>query len=226
MDTELPSGTPAHLATTAGAARGLVVVPDIWGLRPLFTDMCDDLAARTGWSVGTFELFPDRDLPGEKEPDAGPTRFAAVPDLSDDRVLGDAVATADALGCDDVGLIGFCIGGMYALKASATGRFDRVGAFYGMIHVPETWHGPEQGEPLEALARRGGTDVVEVVGSVDGYTPPEHVRELRDAGVEVLLYEGADHGFVHDPSRPTHRAEDAADAWQRVLSFLADGPPA
>mgnify|MGYP000181434409 CR=1 FL=1 len=43
----LPSGTPAHLARSEGASRGLIVIPDVWGLRPLFTEMCDDLAART-----------------------------------------------------------------------------------------------------------------------------------------------------------------------------------
>ena len=34
---------------------------------------------------------------------------------------------------------------------------------------------------------------------------------------EVVVYEGADHGFVHDADRPAHRADDAADAWTRVL---------
>ena len=52
-------------------------------------EMCDDLAARTGWSVGSFEPFPGRDLPNEGEPDAGPARFAVLPELSDDRLLGD-----------------------------------------------------------------------------------------------------------------------------------------
>jgi dienelactone hydrolase len=41
-------------------------------------------------------------------------------------------------------------------------------------------------------------------------------------GVEVVRYEGAEHGFVHDPARPTHRPADAADAWARALAFLAD----
>ncbi|MEO2155099.1 MAG: dienelactone hydrolase family protein [Acidimicrobiales bacterium] len=36
----------------------------------------------------------------------------------------------------------------------------------------------------------------------------------------MLRYAGADHGFVHDPSRPAHRAEDAADAWRRVVAWL------
>ena len=55
MDIALPSGTPAHLVETVGADRGLVIVPDIWGLRPLFSEMCHDVAARTGWSVASFD---------------------------------------------------------------------------------------------------------------------------------------------------------------------------
>jgi dienelactone hydrolase len=38
----------------------------------------------------------------------------------------------------------------------------------------------------------------------------------------VVTYEGADHGFVHDDSRPTHRADDAADAWRRAVDFLSE----
>jgi carboxymethylenebutenolidase len=221
MDLTLPSGTPAHVAVTDGAQRGLVIVPDIWGLRPLFTDMCHDLAARTGWTVACFEPFPSQDLTTVQDPDGLAARGAALRSLDDAALLGDAVLAADATGADAVGLIGFCMGGMYALKGSATGRFDRVVAFYGMIRVPEAWAGPGQGQPLDALDRREGCDVMAVVGTVDAWTPPEDVVELEERGVRVHRYDGADHGFVHDPSRPTHRADDAADAWDRALAFLA-----
>lgn len=220
MDTTLPSGTAAHVVRPDGADRGLVVVPDIWGLRPLFTQLCHDLSARTGWAVGCFEPFPGLDLPTTQDADGLAARGAALRELSDDALLADAVAAADATGCDRAGLIGFCMGGMYALKSSATGRFDRVAAFYGMIRVPDGWAGPGQGQPLDALARRGDCDVMAVVGTADGWTPPDDVAALEDAGVHVVRYEGADHGFVHDPSRPTHRPDDAADAWDRVLAFL------
>ena len=37
------------------------------------------------------------------------------------------------------------------------------------------------------------------------------------AGADLSKGSGS---FVHDPSRPAHRADDAADAWDRALKFL------
>jgi carboxymethylenebutenolidase len=55
----LPSGTPAELAMPAGApTRGLVLAPDIAGLRPLFDDLCAQLASEHGWAVCAPEPFP------------------------------------------------------------------------------------------------------------------------------------------------------------------------
>ena len=64
---------------------------------------------------------------------------------------------ADATGCERVGLIGFCMGGMYALKAAGLGRFARVVSFYGMIRVPRRWTSEGQGQPLKYLARPGAS---------------------------------------------------------------------
>jgi len=220
MDIQLASGTAAHLAVAEGADRGLVVVPDIWGLRPLFTDMCHDIAARTGWSVAAFEPFPGQELPTADAPDGFPRRSEALRGLEDEALLRDAVDAAKRTGCVRVGIVGFCMGGMYALKAVATGRFDRAVSFYGMIRVPEDWRGPGQGQPLDAVAGRGEAEVLALVGTVDGWTPPEDVDALEALGARVVRYEGADHGFAHDPTRPAHRPDDAADAWDRALRFL------
>jgi carboxymethylenebutenolidase len=38
---------------------------------------------------------------------------------------------------------------------------------------------------------------------------------------EVVVVEGAEHGFVHDPERPVHRADEAASLWQRVIAWVA-----
>src|SRR5690606_813935 len=47
-ETTLPSGTPAIVHLIEGASRGIVIIPDIWGLRQLYVDMVDDIAERTG----------------------------------------------------------------------------------------------------------------------------------------------------------------------------------
>jgi carboxymethylenebutenolidase len=109
---------------------------------------------------------------------------------------------------------------MYALKAAGTGRFHRAVAFYGMFRVPPQWQGPTTIEPLDQLAEPGACPALAICGSVDQWTPAEDIAAAEAAGVTVVTYEGADHGFVHDDSRPTHRPDDAADAWRRAIAFL------
>ena len=60
-----------------------------------------------------------------------------------------------------------------------------------------------------------------IVGSVDQWTPAADVDAAEAAGVTVVRYEGADHGFVHDDTRPAHRPDDATDAWARAIAFLS-----
>ena len=69
-----------------------------------------------------------------------------------------------------------------------------------------------------------------IFGGVDPFTPPADIEALRAAWQRPArlrdrrLPEGADHGFVHAPERPAHRADDAADAWKRALAFLGVEP--
>ena len=128
---------------------GLVITPDIFGLRPLFDDMVARLSSV--WSMTTIavEPFPGLDLGDDVEP-----RFAAVPTLDDDAHLRDLELAADATGCERVGLLGFCMGGMYCFKAARSDRFAKIASFYGMIRLPEAWVGPGQGEPLAKGLRR------------------------------------------------------------------------
>jgi carboxymethylenebutenolidase len=215
----LPSGTPAELVATSGATRSVVVAPDIFGLRPLYDDLVARLAADWGVGVCAPEPFPGRDLPADVEP-----RFAAVPGLDDDLHLRDLHEAADALGTEAVGLIGFCLGGMYCFKAARSERFDRIAAFYGMIRVPDAWRGPGQGEPLDHLAAGHPERVLAIIGDRDHYTPPDDVAALAATAAVVVRYPDAEHGFAHDPSRPAHRPDDAADAFDLARRWLAGDP--
>jgi carboxymethylenebutenolidase len=40
--------------------------------------------------------------------------------------------------------------------------------------------------------------------------------------VEIKIYSDAGHAFENPNNKEGYRAEDAADAWKRTLTFLAD----
>jgi carboxymethylenebutenolidase len=206
--------------------RGLVVHPDIMGVRPLFDDLCRRLATH-GFAVCAPEPFARApvDVRGDSDPSA---RMAHVKELDDELQLGDLEAAADYLVVRDdvreVGVLGFCMGGMQVLKAAASGRFDRAVAFYGMIRPPDDWVGTRTRLPLAAAAEVCPT--LAIFGGQDPFTPAADVDALRAAWAdrpdcEIVVYGEAEHGFVHAPERDAHRADDAADAWRRALAFLA-----
>ena len=87
-----------------------------------------------------------------------------------------------------------------------------------MIRVPEQWRGPATAEPLDVLAgARRVPDARDLRRRATRSRPPADIDDLEAADVRPSSrYEGAEHGFVHDASRPAHRADDAADAWRRA----------
>ncbi|HSL74508.1 MAG TPA: dienelactone hydrolase family protein [Ilumatobacteraceae bacterium] len=216
MRITLPSGTDAEFAECHGAPEmGLVITPDIFGLRPLFDDMVARLSSVWSMNVCAVEPFPGRDLG-----DAIDARMAAVSSLDDDAHLRDLVEAADMLGCERVGLLGFCMGGMYCFKSARSDRFAKIASFYGMIRLPENWTGPGQGEPLDHLAAGRADRVLAIIGELDPYTPPADVEALVATGANVVRYPDAEHGFAHAPERPAHRPADAADAFRRTHTWL------
>ncbi len=216
MRITLPSGTPAEIdVSVANPVMGLVIMPDIFGLRPLFDELVARLAQEWNMAVIAIEPFAGQTLSA----DIG-ERMAFMPLLSDDAILRDMHEAADALGVERVGLMGFCMGGMYCHKASRSDRFARISSFYGMIHVPDGWMSATQGDPLTYLEGGNADRVLAIIGSLDPYTPPDQVVELRKAGVTVQEYPEAVHGFAHDALRPAHRVDDARDAFSRTRDWL------
>ena len=122
MRIKLPTGTPAELArpTVGEATGGLVLWPDICGLRPVFDAHVQRLADDHSLVVVAPEMYP-----GEEDL-ALDARHARAATFSDDDKLSDALAAADATGFDHVGVLGFCMGGMLTfLIAANRGAADK-----------------------------------------------------------------------------------------------------
>ena len=217
----LPAGVPLG---------GVVLAPDIGGVRPLFDDLARRLATH-GLAVCAPEPFArvPADVRGAMDIEE---RMARMADLYDEVQVGDLLEAADHLaatgGVHGVSVMGFCMGGYYTLKAAATGRFERAVSFYGMLRTPDAWMGPGHRDPLDTVGDVCPT--LYVVGTADPWVPAADVASLRQAwasrrDTKILLYPGADHGFVHDPDRPAHRPDDADDAWRHALGFLLAATP-
>jgi dienelactone hydrolase len=225
---DAPDGTPVeavHALPVGRPAAGVVVHPDLMGVRDLFDDLCRRLATY-GFAVACAEPFAH--FPSEIRDAGDPTlRMAHMKDMDDETQLGDLAVAAEFLretdGVERVMIIGFCMGGMYTLKAAASGTFARAVAFYGMVRVPEDWKGASLRDALDTAAQVCPT--LAIFGGKDPWVPLGDVEALRTAwrdrdDCEIVVYPEADHGFVHGIERPAHRPDDAADAWQRALRFL------
>jgi carboxymethylenebutenolidase len=204
---------------------GVVLHPDIMGLRPLFDDMARRIATH-GFAVAAIEPYAHID--DEHRVDVE-HRMAAAKLLDDAVQLADFDAAANLLVVEDdvsrVSMLGFCMGGYYTFKAAATDRFDAAVAFYGMLRTPAGWRGDTpRTDPIDVAADMCPT--LAIFGNNDTFTPMADIDALRDAwkgrdDCEIVVVDGAEHGFVHDPERPIHRADDAAALWTRALGWLA-----
>lgn len=220
-------------APDADAAPGVVMIHDVWGLSDHTRDLAQRLA-RDGFAVLALDLY--RRLDEVKIENPGAWMRA----LSDPQVLRDVQAGADFLRAHPaardrkVGVVGFCMGGMYALMAACTceGLAASV-PFYGLLSHRHGILFDEGGldparkphEPLE-LASRLRCPTLAFFGDRDEFVPMADVEALRERldatapEAQVVVYPGAGHAFMNDTRPDAFRPDDAADAWAKMVGFL------
>jgi carboxymethylenebutenolidase len=140
-------------------------------------------------------------------------------------------AARDALGPrEGIGVLGFCLGGLYARLAAAMVPGLHVAVeFYGRIVYPTltTQHAVQ---PLDLLPGRA-CPLQCHFGELDTVAPPAHVDELERRlasqahPARVHRYAGCGHGFL-DPRAPAWNEAAATLAWARALRWLEEHLPA
>jgi carboxymethylenebutenolidase len=219
----------------AGPSASLVMIPDVWGL----TEHARDLAcrfAREGFGVLVLDLYRAKGKyeitnPGEW------MRALSDPDVLRDVQAGiDFLALARPTRARRTGVVGFCMGGMYALLAACQCRgLSAAVPFYGLLsHQHGILHAPEgldrrlkPVQPLDA-APDLHCPLLAFFGDQDEFIPLADIEQLRqrlaeaDPPSEVVVYPGAGHAFMNDTRPAAFRPEIAKQAWARTIAFLRE----
>jgi carboxymethylenebutenolidase len=218
------------VAPASGAAPGVLVWPDIFGLRPAFRQMGRRLA-EAGYSVLVVNPFY-RQKKAPTAPQGGQTPIAEVlplmqaltpaMHLSDGKTF---VAWLDAQPEVDkarkLGTTGYCMGGPMAVRTAsvAPGRVGAVGTFHGAAMVTAAPDSPHR------LVAQTKARYLIAVAENDDTKDPEAKNALRAAfdsaqlPAEVAVYPAA-HGWC-PPDTRVYDAAQSERAWTRLLATFS-----
>ncbi len=207
---------------------GIVVLPDVRGLYRFYEELALRFGER-GYPALAFDYF-GRTAGVAKRDDEFPymdhvARTTPSGIQLDVRAAVGYLRSAAGGGCTAIFTVGFCFGGRSSWLAAAGGH-GLAGAigFYGSPGERNGAPGPTQ------LAADLECPILALQAGDDANILPEHnaafEAALTAAGVEheLVVYDGAPHSFFD--RKFVEHADASADAWERVLAFIAQHSPA
>jgi carboxymethylenebutenolidase len=213
----------ARAARPSGA--GMIVLPDVRGLHRYYEELTLRFAEAGIDAIGVDyfgRTAPDDDR-GDDFPymdHVGRTAYATL--SADVAAAADALRRLDGGRVERLFSVGFCFGGRLAYDSATMGLgLDGVIGFYGW---PVGRSRNDVPVPVDVVDRIEGR-VLGIFGGADEGIGPEAVAEwqaaLAGAGVrhETITYPGAPHSFFD--RKQADFANASADAWSRVLRFVA-----
>lgn len=237
-ETEVEVTTPDGVADcyfvhpSSGTHPGVIVWPDILGLRPAFRSMGRRLA-QSGYSVLVVNPFyrgarapvvPEG--ASFNDPEVRNTVFPLAQSLNAETHVTDAIAFVDFLDEQDavagdrqMGTTGYCMGGPMVMRTAAA-RADRIGAG-GSFHGGGLATADNPQSPHLLVPQMSAEFLIAIAANDDEQDPQAKVllRDAFDAAglmAEIEVYEGAAHGWCPPDSAVYHEAQ-AERAWSRLL---------
>ena len=209
------NGYLAYPAAAEGGLPAVLVFHEWWGLNDNIKSMANQLAAQ-GYVALAADLYGGHVA---DKPEAARSLMEQA--LGDRDAMGQNLRQAHAylkeqIKATRIGTIGWCFGGAISLQTGLllADQVDAVVVYYG--HV-----GADANE-LKALK----APLLGLFGGADQGIPVDSVRAfegtLKQLGksAEIHVYDGAAHAFAN-PSGGNYKADAAADAGQKSLTFLA-----
>ena len=231
--TDTPLGLHIVPDDAATPVPGIVLIHDVWGPSDHSRQLAEKLAG-FGYAVLAVDLYR-RESAAEISNPGEWIRNLSDPEILHD--IGDAVrflASDPASVGRKVGVMGVCMGGMYALMAGCGDpAVSAIAPFYGLLshdhgllHVDgglDPARKPES--PLEA-AKALSCPMFAAFGADDDFIPQTDVDALAtivgrtDQPTEIVVYPGAGHAFLNETRPDAYRPEAAAEAWKRLREFF------
>ena len=203
---------------TPGSGPGVLVLHAWWGLTEPFQQVCDRLA-EAGFVALAPDLYHGKTTASVEEAEA----LAEALNHHEERVRGDIAgalqflrqhaATHLADGRGKLAIVGFSLGGAYALDTSVT-LAREIGA---VVTFYASYPGLDySGANAAYLCHFAEDDLFEPAESV-----AQMEQDLQAAGRQFTFYTypGTKHWFFEE-NRPEYDAKAARLAWERTVEFL------
>jgi carboxymethylenebutenolidase len=218
-----------------GKHPGVLIWPDIFGLRPAFKDMATRLA-QSGYAVLVINPFyrTQKAPTAPEHPDFNdpPTKDALMKlagTLSAQTAATDAKALVEFLDAQTavdkkkkMGTTGYCMGGPFVMRTA--------GAFPDRIGAGATFHGgglvSDKPDSPHLLIPHMKAHFLIAIAENDDKRQPEAKDVLRDAfakaklPAEIEVYAGTLHGWC-PPDAQVYNHDQAEKAWSRLLALFS-----
>lgn len=194
----------------------VIVIQEWWGLDEHIKDVTRRLAAEHYFTIAP-DLYSRQGSKVTNDPNRAGELMSG---LKQNDGIDDLLSTIgwlkeqSTVRASHIGVIGFCMGGSYAMALPCLSRDIKAAApFYGEI-------------PPDEKLQNLNCPLFYAYGENDGWIQRKDVDRLASAlsrfnkTGEVKVYSGCSHGFFNDTRADIYSSKDARDAWERSLRLF------